>query len=51
MVTPNCAAKINIPKNEIGKPKATQNANLTFKNNAKKNNTKRIPITPFSNNN
>ena len=48
MVTSNCAAKINIPKKAIGNPKATQIANLKFKNNAKKKSTKSIPTTPFS---
>ena len=51
MVTLNCAAKMNIPKNAIGKPNATQIAKRKFKNNAKKNKTKRIPTTPFSINN
>ncbi len=47
MVTSNCAAKINIPKKAIGSPAATHNANRTFKNNAKKNKTNKIPIKPF----
>ena len=32
MVTSKKPAKINIPKKEIGNPKATQNASLVFKN-------------------
>ena len=47
MVTPNCAAKINIPKKEIGNPKATQKASLKFKKSAKKKSTKRIPEIAF----
>ena len=51
IVTPNCAAKINIPKKDIGKPKATQNAKRKFKNNAKKKSTKSIPEIAFLVNN
>ena len=47
MVTPNCAAKINIPKKEIGKPKATQKANRKFKKRAKKKRTRSIPEIAF----
>ena len=47
MVTPNCAAKTNIPKNATGNPKATQIANLKFKNNARKNNTNKMPEIAF----
>ena len=51
MVTLNCAAKINIPKNAIGKPKATHKAKRKFKNSAKKKSTNKIPTIPFSINN
>ena len=48
IVTSNCPAKINIPKNEIGKPKATQNAKRIFKNKDKNINTNNIPTIAFS---
>ena len=47
MVTPNCEAKINMPKKAIGKPNATQIANLKFKKSAKKNSTSSIPEIAF----
>ena len=51
MVIPKFAAKINIPKKEIGIPTATQNANLTFRNRAKNKSTKKTPMPAFLSNN
>ena len=48
IVISNSPAKMNIPKNEIGILKATQKANLIFKNRDRKINTRKIPIPPFS---
>ena len=39
---------MNIPKNEIGNPNATQNANRVLRNSDKNISTKSIPITAFS---
>ena len=41
-------ANISIPRKEIGKPNATQKANLVFKNSDNNPSTKRIPKPPFS---
>ena len=41
-------AKISIPRKEIGKPNATQKANLVFKKSDNNPKTKRIPKPPFS---
>ncbi len=48
MVMPTLEAKMNIPRKATGKPKATQNANLVFKNNERKIKTNTIPIAAFS---
>ena len=47
IVTPNRGAKINIPKNEIGRPKATQKASRVFKNKERKIKTNSIPCNAF----
>ena len=41
-------ANISIPRKEIGRPKATQKANLVFKNSDNNPKTRRIPKPPFS---
>ena len=51
IVTPRFAAKMNIPKKEIGNPAATQNAILTFRKSERKSRTRMIPIIAFSVNN
>ena len=48
IVTPTKGAKINIPKNETGRPKATQKASLEFKKSERNINTKIIPWKIFS---
>ena len=47
IVTPAMPAKMNIPANDTGMAKATQNANRMFKNNASKITTSRKPNTPL----
>ncbi len=44
----NSPAKINIPRNDIGSPNATQNASLMLRKSDKKIRTKKIPKPPFS---
>ena len=51
IVTPSEPAKINMPKNEIGIPKATQKASLGLRKSAKNSSTKTIPCPPFFSNN
>ena len=51
MVTSKYPAKINIPKKEIGNPKATQNARRVLRNKDKKINTKNTPMRAFSESN
>ena len=48
MVTLKYPANMNIPKNAIGKPNATQKAKRVFKNNDKNIRTNSIPIMAFS---
>ena len=48
IVMSNSPAKINIPKNDIGNPNATQKASLMFKNKERNRRTSKIPKPPFS---
>ena len=48
IVISNSPAKISIPRNEIGNPKATQKASLMLRNRDKKIRTNNIPKPPFS---
>ena len=48
IVTPNFPARINIPKKEMGNPKATQKAKEGRRNMDKNIITKMIPTPPFS---
>ena len=50
IVISNSPAKISIPKKDIGKPNATQNASLIFKNKERNIRTSKIPKPPFSSN-